>query len=184
MKALGVYPAGKVSQSAGQLAPVFKPVAKRAVVAVAFAEPAVIEHEEFDAERTRFLGDGCDFVGIKIEISRFPVVDENRTGLVAVNAAAQPGPVKPVIGTRHAAQPFAGVDEYSLRGLEGLARLQQPGEIERVNANAHAGLVKLLDLCNCREAAAVHKAEAIHISLVFIRAGAEKREKGISLMTA
>ncbi|MNC29673.1 hypothetical protein D3C75_779340 [compost metagenome] len=107
MKAFGVYPAGEVSQAAGQFAPVFKPVAKRAIVIVALAEPAVVEHEELDAEWPGFFGNSCDFVGIKIEISRFPVVDENRTGLVAVNATAQPGPVKPVKGPRHAAESFA-----------------------------------------------------------------------------
>ncbi|MNC29672.1 hypothetical protein D3C75_779330 [compost metagenome] len=65
-----------------------------------------------------------------------------------------------------------------------MARLQQPGEIERVNANGHAGLVKLLDLCNRGEAAAVNKAEAIYISLIFICPGAKKCEKGIDLMAA
>lgn len=55
-----------------------EPVAEAGVVVVAFAEPAVVEHEHFDAESCGVSGDGEQFLFVEIEIGGFPVVDENR----------------------------------------------------------------------------------------------------------
>ncbi|MNE62500.1 hypothetical protein D3C80_1577830 [compost metagenome] len=89
-----------------------------------------------------------------------------------------------MVRARHAAEPFAGIDQNGLWSLEGLARLQQPREIKRVNPDIYAGCTELLNLGNSCEAAAVYKAEAVYIAVIFIRTRTQQRQKRIELMTA
>ena len=62
----------------GQFLFVDRPVAQGAMVAVALAEPAVIEHKQLRTEPRALLRDGEDALLCKGEIRRLPVVDNNR----------------------------------------------------------------------------------------------------------
>ena len=65
-------PPGEAVEPVGQLAPVDDPVAERAVVGIALAEPAVVEDEQLDAEVACRRGDRDEPVGVEVEVGRPP----------------------------------------------------------------------------------------------------------------
>ncbi|MNI25186.1 hypothetical protein D3C73_788250 [compost metagenome] len=77
-------PFHQIRQALRQLAGIHEPVAQRSGVVIAAAEPAVVKHEQLDAQRLAGTGDIFDFVGIEVEVGSFPVVDQHRAGLVTV----------------------------------------------------------------------------------------------------
>ena len=89
------------SRPFGQLAPVDEPVAERRVVRVALAEPAVVEHEQLDAEVARRGRDLDQLRLVEVEVGRLPVVDEDRPRPVAPRPAGEPLAVQAVERVAH-----------------------------------------------------------------------------------
>ena len=77
------------------------PVAERAVVIVAFAEPAVVHDQHLDAESGRFSGYRQQLFGIEVEVCTLPVVDQDRPLFVPVRAPDKVIAVKVVECPRH-----------------------------------------------------------------------------------
>ena len=73
--------------SSGELSLVDDPVAERAVIAVALAEPAVIDDEKLYTELCGAFGNLYKTFLVEAEIAGFPAVQQNGTGLVFVFAA-------------------------------------------------------------------------------------------------
>ena len=65
-------------QATGQTAPVLIPVPQRAAVIVPMTEPAVVQHHQLHTDRGSFFGKLYQLFFIKIEVCRFPVVDQHR----------------------------------------------------------------------------------------------------------
>ncbi|MNW59923.1 hypothetical protein D3C74_378770 [compost metagenome] len=77
-------PFHQVRQTLRQLAGIHEPVAQRSGIVIAAAEPAVVKHEQLNAQCLAGAGDIFDFVCIEVEVGSFPVVDQHRAGLVTV----------------------------------------------------------------------------------------------------
>ena len=135
-------------QPAGQLGGVDLPVAQAAVVVVALAEPAVVQHHQLHAQRGGFFGNGGDLVGREVKVGGFPVVDQHRPPGVAPGAAADIPPQKTVVQPRQRAQARAGVRQDDLGRGKGLPRLQQPAKAFVLDAgdDAHQAGLRLLDI--------------------------------------
>ena len=68
--------------SSGELSLVDAPVAERAVIAVALAEPAVIDDEKLYAELCGAFGNLYQTFLVEAEIAGFPAVQQNGAGLL------------------------------------------------------------------------------------------------------
>ena len=120
-----------------QLAPVDDPVAERAVVGVALAEPAVVEDEQLDAE---VLGRDAAMATRRSASKSKYVASQllRRTGrgrsrqLPAGEAAA----VQVVEGVAHRAEAVGRPDDDRLRRRERRARFEAPGERLGLDAEA------------------------------------------------
>ena len=73
---------GELAQASAELFLVHEPVAKRAVIRIALAKPAVIHHQHFNAKLACHLCDVIQLFLVEIEIGCLPVVDENGTFFV------------------------------------------------------------------------------------------------------
>jgi len=80
----------------GQFFPVDCPIAERGMVVVPLAKPAIIQDQQLDAKRAGTLGDASDRLIVKIEISCFPVVDQDRPLEVAMRPATEAAAVEAV----------------------------------------------------------------------------------------
>ena len=74
---------GEAVDAAGELAPIDDPVAERESFGVARAEPAVVEHEQLDAEVARRGRDLEQPRLVEVEVGRLPVVEQDRPRRVA-----------------------------------------------------------------------------------------------------
>ena len=83
----------------------------------------------------RCLCDRKQFFGIEIEVSCFPVVDENRALLVLILTADQMIAVQLMIVVCHAVQTVLGIDHDNFRCLEFCVLLQFPAEVLRMDSH-------------------------------------------------
>ena len=74
----------QIFQTALKLLLIDCPVAKRAVITVASAKPAVIHDKHLYAKFRCLLRNGQQFVGVELKIRRLPVIDENRTLFILI----------------------------------------------------------------------------------------------------
>ena len=81
------------------------PITQRARVIVARAEPAVIQHEALRAKVGGTAGDLFQFLGIVVEINRFPTVVVNRARPIGVREFHDPVPQMPLERDRAAVDP-------------------------------------------------------------------------------
>ena len=164
-------------EAARELAPVDDPVAQRRVVLVAPPEPAIVEHEQLDAEVLRLARDPDDPLVVEVEVGRLPVVEHDRTLAVAPRAARHPLPVQAVEGLGQAAEALAGPRDDGLRRGERRARLEAPGEGLRVDADAQARGPERVDLRLGQEVAGVDEAQAVGLAGVLGRRRAAQGEE-------
>ena len=153
-------PPGDAGDPVRQLAQVDGPVAERGRVVVALAEPAVVEHEQLDAELVGDPGDLDELVLGELEVRPLPVVDEHRPRPVAPDAAGEPLAVQPVVGVAQVAEAVGRVDEDRLGRAELGARLERPGERLGVDADPQPEPAERVALGLGQEVARVDQAEA------------------------
>ena len=177
-----VDPLDEPAQAALELRLVDKPVAQTAVVVVAAAEPAVVEHQHVDAHARRLLGNGDDLVGCKVKKGRFPVVDEHRALGEGEAAADDAAADEAVIAARQRAQALVREGEQRLGRMEGLARLKQPGEHLVVDAAAHARHAVGIDLDVRAVAAGIHRHDADAVAGLLGGRGRAEDDKGVVMM--
>ena len=113
-------------ETADELVFVDIPVAERAVVVVALSEPAVVHDEHFDAELLGGFGEVDQLVAVKIEVRRFPAVDEQGTLGGLVFAADEVMAVEAVENAAHFAQTLVRKHADRLGREERVARLERP----------------------------------------------------------
>ena len=71
-------------KTALQFFPIDEDIAKRGIIVVSLAEPAVIQHHEFKSKISRTGGKPIHLFFVKIKIGRFPIIDENRPHGIAI----------------------------------------------------------------------------------------------------
>ena len=123
------------TQSTGQLLFVDEPIAQRTIIIIAFAEPAVIHDQHFDAQFFGSLRKGNQFFGIEVEVGSFPVIDQQRPLLVFPTAPYQISIVEPMEDATHFTKTMVGINHDCLRCIEHCSRLQFPGEIRGVDTH-------------------------------------------------
>ena len=133
LEAHGVDLFGKAVDAGGQLLFVDRPIAERALIVVAFAEPAVVEHKQLRADVLGGLRDAENLLFVKVEIGRFPVVDEDRTVLVLPIAAHDVFFDERVHVLAHAVESPVGEGHDAFGRVKALVGFQQPVEFKRVD---------------------------------------------------
>ena len=111
----------QIFQAAFDLLFVDNPVTEGRIVFISFSEPAVIHNKHLDAVFFCLSCDIEELIGIKIKVSCFPVVNQNRAFFVVVRAADHMSAIKCMVGTRHFAKSLGRVDHNNLRRLEFIA---------------------------------------------------------------
>src|SRR5215208_2288760 len=121
----------QLPQAPRKLLLVDPPVAQAPAVVVPFAEPTVVQDEEFDTQRSCLLRKATLNLLTYVEVGGLPRVVEHWTGAF----------VRQHVFTRVAVKVAAGLPEPPLRvaadergGLEGLTAFEVPGEVEVVYA--------------------------------------------------
>ena len=155
------------------------PVAQTGKVIAACAEPAVIQNKQL---HTVIFGGFRDFhqlVLVKIEVSSFPVVNQDRAGAVTPVAPCQTLLIQLVEGLAHAIETFGGIDHDGLRGLEVFSRLQLPVELEGIDAHGNTGGIPAVHLYLRKEIAGVYQAEADGLAGKFRGFRALEDDKGV-----
>ena len=126
-------------QTGGEALAIHREVAQSPLVAGAPAEPAVVEDEELRADRRGRTGEGVEALLGQVEVHRLPGVDEDGA------LGPRPAPGHDVLadeGVHRMAEGLeagGGVGEDRLGGVEGLARLEGPGEALSLDAREEAG---------------------------------------------
>ena len=171
------------SRPSGQLAAIDEPVAERGRVVVAGAEPAVVEHEQLDAEVARRRGDLDQAVGVEAEVGGLPVVDQDRPRPVTPVPARQAVAVERVERVGQAAQPVLGVGDDRL----GHGEASHPGSRRQPNVDgsmpeADAGGAVRLDLDLGQEVAGVDEAEPVRLAVGFVGRRSTQREERVVLV--
>ena len=167
----------------GQLAPIDDPVAERAIVRIALAEPAVVEHEELHAEVARGRGDPDEPVVVEVEVGPFPVVEDDRPRPIAPPTARQSLAIQRMERVGHGAQAVIGPDDHRLRCREHLARVQRPAERLWRDADADSGGAEGIDLRLGEEVARVDQADAVGLAVLLVRGRAAQAKIGVVLGT-
>jgi len=124
------------TQSTGQLLFVDEPIAQRTIIIIAFAEPAIIHDQHFDAQFFGSVRKGNKFFGIEVEKGAFPVVDQQRTFFGFPPSPDQMAVIEPMEDATHftdaktsrGGQPFDVVSRpiYEESNLDGLAEQPWP----------------------------------------------------------
>ena len=178
----GVDLFGKSAQGAAKLLCVYEPVAQSAVVVVSFPEPAVVQHQHFDAEPGRLGGDGKELVLIKVKIGGLPVVDEDRAALMLPGASAHVLPQDAVIVLRQGGKAAGGIAQNRLRRREAFSGLQAEGEPVGMDPCLYSGRASLILLGRGGEVSAVCQAEAVAVSRVLVRLRAAQNHGRVVVM--
>ena len=159
---------GKSAQGAAKLFRVYEPVAQSAVVVVPLPEPAVVQHQHFDAELCRLGGDGKELVLIKVKIGSLPVVDEDRAALMLPGASAHVLPQDAVIVLRQGGKATGGIAQDRLRRREAFPGLQAEGEPVGMDPCLYSGRASLILLGRGGKVSAVCQAEAVAVARVLV----------------
>ncbi len=154
---------GELPEASFQLFLVHIPVAQTAVVIISLAKPSVVKNQHLNSKLRRLPGNVQDFLPVKIKISGLPVVDQNRTFLILILSSAHMLPQDPVVLLGKFGKAAVGIAKDHLRRPEGLALLQDPGELSRIDSHNHPCLPSLILPGRGREITAVDKAEAITV---------------------
>ena len=172
----------KALQAPGQLLQVGLPVPQPAVVAVAPAEPAVIQHHHLHAKIGRLPGKREQPGLVEVERHRFPVVDQHRAAAMVPAAADDVIADEVMQDARKALQPFRGAAEDDFRGRERLAPLQPPGEHFAVDAADDPHKAQLVHLHIRAVVAAVHRHDADALPLCLRGGGLHQRHEGVVMV--
>ena len=175
----GVELVAQLLKAAAHLLLVDEPVAQTAVVIVPLAEPAVVQHQHFDAQIGGLPGNLQNLFLVEIEISSFPVVDEHRTGGMLVVTPADVLPDDVVVLAGQGAEAGLRVAQHDLRGVKSLAGLEGEPEPIGMDAQLYPGLALLVPLDSCGEVAAVHQAEAVALACGLGGVGMGQQDGGI-----
>ena len=173
---------GQRLQPAGELPLIRHPVAERAVIAVASAEPAVIQHEQLNAETGGFIRDRFQLFKVKVKVGRFPVVDQHRPFRIAVFRPDQMIGKEPVECAGHSAETVCTVNEDSLRRIKFRFGAETVRKAACLNADLCACLAELCQLGLRREIAGIDQRKAVGLAGFLGRFGAHQREKRAVLM--
>ena len=131
-------------KTALQFFPIDEDIAKRGIIVVSLAEPAVIQHHEFKSKISRTGSKSIHLFFVKIKIGRFPIIDENRPHGIAIFPAHNVMAHRLMKCLTHAIQPLCTKGKHRLRGLEFLLHPQPPAKAYRLNTADHPRRTELL----------------------------------------
>ena len=130
------------------------------------SEPAVVHNEKLDAKLLCLLGVIDEGFLIEVKPRALPAVDKQRSLFIFPLASYKIVIVKVVISAAHLAESLVGIDHNDLRTLELVARLNNPCEINRIDAHYKPCAVVIIGFDICGEIAAVNEVEAVGIAEV------------------
>ena len=157
----------EAAQAGRQFPAVRDPVAKGRRIGVAALEPAVVKHEHLQAQVCGGLCHLQDPGFIHIHVDAFPGIQEQRPGFIPEASPGQAFAEQAVEGLGHGIQSLLCIDQHCLRCLEGLARLQGPGEGIGVDPHGHPGGVIGVHICLRQEVAGIHQGQAEAFTTLF-----------------
>ena len=171
----------KSVKSVRQLAFIRYPVSQSRVIVVAVFEPSVIEHKQLQAQVLCLFGYRDQFFFGKVEVCRFPVVDEHRTMAQPVFSAHYVIADHAVIVVREICQTVRAA-EYDLGSMEGRFRRQLPAEAVVAYTCHDTHAVKLVAFDLCFVIARVHQHHAVAGAAVLRGFSVTQDNKRIMLM--
>ena len=143
------------------------PVSQRRMIILPFSEPSVIQYKQFDSKLFCRAHDLQNLFLIEIKISRFPVIDENRSRSVSPVSSCQACTIQTVECLTHPVQSAIGIDHHRLRCLKLISVFHFPGKPVRMNSQRHSCDIVCIHLCLRQKIPAVNKTEAIHFPARF-----------------
>ena len=159
-----IYFIHKIFQSARQFLFIHKPVSKTRTIIVAVSKPAIIHNQHLNTVLGCKFCNVEKFLRIKIKISGFPVVNQNRALLVAVFAADQMLAIEIMEISRHFSKALCGEGKCHFRCIKGFFAFQFPGKICRMNSHHRADTVKLALFQLRNKIAGINKMHGIYFA--------------------
>gem|GEM_PF-4149774 len=172
-------PRGEGPQPRRELLRVDGVVAEAARVVVATGEPAVVDHEEFDAELRGLLREAQLPLLVVVEVGRLPRVVDDRAVDAAVALGRDVRVHEPVHPVRQPVETRVAEGEHRLGGLERLARRERPAEPLRLDAGQHSHRAVGVALDARRVATAVDEVESEHPAGILGRVVGEQQDAGV-----
>ncbi len=157
----------EAAQAGRQFPAVRDPVPQGCGISVAALEPPVVQHEHLQAQVCGGLCHLQDPGFIHIHVDAFPGIQEQRPGFIPEASPGQAFAEQAVEGLGHGIQSLLCIDQHCLRCLEGLTRLQGPGEGIGVDPHGHPGGVIGVHICLRQEVAGIHQGQAEAFTTLF-----------------
>ena len=170
------------TKPAFELVFVDRPIAETGGVAVALAEPAVVENEGIDPEFCRFVDDGKQLFVVKVEVGRLPIVDDDGTARIHIFGIDDGGTEEIVVRARHPAQSLSGIAQRRLRRFQRLARAEFPAEKLIADTALHAGDAVVRQFRGQSKTAAVKERKPVAFAPLLACVLFDKRKEGIHMM--
>ena len=183
LQSLFVYFPGQLSQRTSKFLLVHIPVAQPAVIVISLSEPAIIQHDHFYPKLSSLISKLKDCFSCKIEICRFPAVNEYRSYLIPIFSPAQVMPEASVIIVGKFFQSFCRISEHCLRDNKSFPFFQGIAEGSALHSHDSSCLVKLIFLSLCLKSPTVHKHHSITASGFFCGIFLRKDHCRVVLMT-
>ena len=168
----------------GQFLQIRIPVAKGRMIILPFSEPSVIQYKQFDSKPFRRAYDLKNLFLIEIKISRFPVVDENRSRPVSPVSSCQACTIQTMECLTHPVKSAIRIDHHRLRCLKLVSVFHLPGKPVRMNSQRHSCDIVCIHLCLRQKISTVDKAEAIHFPTHFCSILPPQCQKWIEITAA
>ena len=130
-------------------------------------EPAIIQNEQFHPVLISCFGKIQQLLFREIHPGRFPVIDQNRTFLIAPRSSCQPFSVEAVESLAHAVQTIPAVHHHDFRCLESFPRFKHPAEAERIDSHTDARNIVGIHLHLRQEITGIHETESQDLSGLF-----------------
>jgi hypothetical protein len=148
-------------------------------------EPAIVHHEELDAENCRAFGKSMKCARIEAHIRRLPIVDQDRALPHRPRRAGEVLSIEGVEGPAHPAYTVMGLeDRDSFWCLKGLSPRERPGKVQGIETK-HDASVAMREFLNVDgEGACIHERSAIGRAGYLSYAARQGKGKGCSSGTS
>ena len=142
------------------------PVSQTSVIIISGSEPAVIQNKKLCAGFLCLFGNVQDLFLIKVKIGGFPVIQQDRTGLISPDSSHKPFSVQPMIYLAHLVQAMVAVYHNCFRSLKAFSFFENPRKVLRMNAHQHSGHIKGRHLCLDQKITAVDKTKSVNFPVI------------------
>ncbi len=167
-------------QPTGQLFLVDIPITQTGGIIRPMAEPTVVDHQQLDSGIRRLPPQPQELFPVKVEIRRFPAVDQRIPVLFL--PANQVLSKEVMIGAAHAAQTRIGTNQNRFRGLEAFSGVQPPAKTVWMDSQYCPNFPAGIHFRLRQKVPGINEAHAVDQSLLLRRRMLGKREKRVVLV--